>query len=228
MSNEILFFVHCGVVLTFLLVAIYLGRDAVVAYIAASWAYANFFVTKQVMLFGFEVTASDAYAIGGMLSLSILQELWGRQYAMKAIYASFLLLGLASAVSVVHLAYIPSAHDVMHDHFAALLTATPRLALASFVTFIISSRLEIALFAKLSQMPGLPFPLRAAISTAIVMLVDTLLFSLLGLYGIVADLFDIIVISYLLKLLTIAIMSPFLACGKRIKAIGETYTFAKT
>jgi len=222
MTNEYLFFIHSALILAFLLGAIYLGKEAVVAYIAGCFGLANLFVTKQVMLFGFEVTASDAYAIGGMLSISVMQELWGRQAAMKAIFASFLLLSLASIVSIVHVAYIPSVNDSMHVHFEALLSPAPRLAVASFVTFYISSHLEVILFQKLSTWAWMPFAFRAAMSTSLVMLVDTILFSFFGLYGLVADLFDIIIISYLLKLATIALIAPFLSLANKIAAYSST------
>ncbi len=210
MHNELTFLIHGTAVLLFLFGALYLGKETLITFIACSWIFANFFVTKQITLLGFEVTASDVYAIGAMLGMSVLQEFWGRKIAVLSIWTSFFTLLLATGMSYLHLNYIPTLHDTTHSHFEALLGSTPRLMVASFATFFISSRLEVALFNLLRQWVSLPFPVRSGISIASILLFDTILFSYLGLYGIVANLFDVCLVSYIVKLLVIISLAPFL------------------
>jgi uncharacterized PurR-regulated membrane protein YhhQ (DUF165 family) len=45
-------------------------------------------------------------------------------------------------------------------------------------------------------------------------LLDTILFSLLGLYGLVANIWQIIIISYLIKLFAIGIATPLVGFSK--------------
>ena len=209
--NEYLFLFHSLVVLAFLLGARFLGKEALVAFVSSMWFFANLFVTKQISLFGFEVTASDVYAIGGMVGMSIIQEFWGKKEATRSVWISFFLLLFTAVSSYLHLQYLPSVHDSMQPHFQALLQSTPRLVLASIVTFFITARLDIVTFGLLQRIQTLPFPVRSAISTALVMLIDTILFSFLGLYGIVSSLADVCIISYAVKLLVLCILTPFLS-----------------
>jgi uncharacterized integral membrane protein (TIGR00697 family) len=60
------------------------------------------------------------------------------------------------------------------------------------------------------------FVARNYFALTISQLIDTLLFSFLGLYGIVANIFDILILSFCLKLLAIALMTPFLMIAKKI------------
>ncbi len=208
--NELIFLLHCLAVLIFMLGAVRLGKDALVAFVSASWLFANFFVTKQIMLFGFEVTASDVYAIGGMLGVSLIQEFFGKTQAIRSVWISFFILAFAALTSFMHINYIPSPSDTMHGHFAQVLGSTPRLITVSFITFFISGRLDIILFGFLQRSTNLSFALRSGISTCLVMLIDTALFTTLGLSGIVGSLLDVFLLSYLVKLFVVFILIPFL------------------
>ena len=57
---------------------------------------------------------------------------------------------------------------------------------------------------------------RGAIALCASQLLDTSLFSLLGLYGMVASLSDIILVSFLVKLAIIGCMTPLTALSKKI------------
>lgn len=215
--NAYLFFIHCSVVLSFLITCLYLGKEAVMLFVGICCLFANFFVTKEIILFGCEVTASDMYTIGAMLGLSVIQEYWGKAAARRTIGLSFLLLLFGAVAAFLHLAYTPSPHDTMQPYFEKILSPAPRLIAASLVVFFIVQYLEMALFSFLQRFSKIPFFIRAASTTSCVQMVDTLLFSFLGLYGLVHSLFDICVVSYSIKLLIIALSSPFLALTKYMK-----------
>ena len=214
--NSYLFFTHTLVLLSFLLFALYLGKEALMLFVSTCTLFANFFVTKEILLFGFEVTASDVYTIGAMLAFNSIQEYFGKSVAQKALWISFFVLLFGAASSFLHLAYEPSPHDRMHPSYAAILSPAPRLALASLATFFITQYLDIHLFSFFKQKLALPFFMRAGISCACVMVADTTLFSFLGLYGLVHSLFDIVIISLAIKLFITAITSPFLAFSQLI------------
>lgn len=208
--NTYLFFTHLVLLLSFLLFALYLGKEALMLFVSSCTLFANFFVTKEVLLFGFEITASDVYTIGALLAFNTIQEYFGKNMAEKTLWISFFLLFFAAACSFLHLAYEPTPHDQMHAHFVALLQPAPRLAAASLATFFITQYLDIHLFSFFKNKLPLPFFIRAGFSCACVMVVDTLLFSFLGLYNLVHSLFDVILISLFIKLFITALFSPFL------------------
>jgi uncharacterized integral membrane protein (TIGR00697 family) len=214
--NELLFLGHGLTIIFFLFLALSMGKDTICAFISVSWLLANFFVTKQVFLFGFECTASDVYVIGAMIGTSILQEFFGKKEALKSMWTSFFILALFVTMTLCHLAYTPSPSDSMHSSFLKLLEPMPRLALVSFLTSLFVTRLDIALFGFLQRFSKIPFALRSFLSTSSVLLIDTLLFSILGLWGIASSLLDIFIISYTIKLIITCSMSPFLSCAKYI------------
>lgn len=205
--NELIFFIHCSVLLGLLFTALRFGKEPLICYLASCWLLANFFVTKQILFLGFEVTASDAYAVGGMVGASVLQQFYGRSAALQAIWISLGTLLFATIGSLLHLEYIPSPNDTMHTQFVMVLGSTPRLVAASFITFFISSRFEILLF---SLLKNITFPLRSGITSTLAVLVDTLLFSVLGLSGLVSSLVDICVVSFCVKFCIVLFMTSFL------------------
>ena len=71
--NETIFFLHIFSALLFLALAIRLGKMALGVYVALSGVLANLFVVKQIELFGLHATASDVFAVGGILGLNLLQ-----------------------------------------------------------------------------------------------------------------------------------------------------------
>lgn len=202
--NEILFFIQILSILCFALGALKLGRSALTAWVAIQALIANLFVIKQITLFGFDVTASDAYVIGSLLGLNFLQEFFSKEEASKATWICFFFMLFFTIISQLHLLYQPSAHDMTQPAFLTILSPSPRLLIASMGTFFIVQQFDIRFFALLkNHLPKLSFAFRSALALIVSQFLDTLLFSFLGLYGIVVSLVDIIVVSYLIKLAVI-------------------------
>ena len=209
--NEILFFTQVLVILFFALAALKLGKGALTAWVAVQALVANLFVLKQINLFGFEVTASDAFAIGSLLGLNFLQEYFSREDAQKSTWICFFFMSFFAIVSQLHLAYLPSQYDTTQLAFTTILTASPRLLLASLSVFFVVQQFDIRFFAFLKQrFPYANFSTRAGITLLTSQLLDTVLFSFAGLYGIVASVLDIIMVSYLIKLFVIFFYSVFM------------------
>lgn len=214
--NEILFFTQILIILGFALGALKLGKSALTAWVAVQALIANLFVLKQITLFGFDVTASDAFAIGSLLGLNFLQEYFSREDAKQATWICFFFMLFFTVVSQVHLLYQPSPYDTTQPAFMAILTVAPRLFFASMSVFFIVQQIDIRFFAFLkSSMPKASFAIRAAIALVVSQFLDTFLFSFAGLYGIVASIVDIIVVSFILKLVVIFCFTPVLRWAKR-------------
>lgn len=216
--NEILFFAHILVVVGF--AAFALRRAALVPFVVLQALLANLFVTKQMVLFGLTVTCSDVYSIGCLLSLNLLQEFFGKEEAKKAIEVSFLSMVFFALMSQVHLLYVPSPSDTAHSACLQLFSSTPRIIFASIAVFYFVQKIDMKLFGYLQKrFCGRQLSLRLVISLVASQFVDTVLFSFLGLYGIVSPLFDIIVVSLMAKGLAIAASAPFTALIRRARVV---------
>jgi queuosine precursor transporter len=214
--NEWLFALHITSIFFFTLGALKLGKEALCTWICLQALFANLFVLKQITLFGFHVTASDVFAVGGILGLNLMQEFYGRKGAQKATTACLYCLLLFAALSKIHLLYTPASIDVTQFSYTTILAPAPRLSVASLVVFFIVQKIDIRLFSKLkSSMASSPFAIRNLISLCTTQLLDTILFTFLGLYGLVFSLFDVIFVSFLTKVTVIAFLTPASLLAKK-------------
>ncbi len=209
--NELLFLSHILVVVAFVLLALRLGKTGLISLIALQGVLANVFVVKQTTLFGCAVTCSDVFAIGGILSLNLLQEFFGKESAAQAVKISLLTLIFFALMSQIHLLYSPTEHDFSQSAFATLFSSTFRIVFASIFTFYVVQQFDVRFFGLLKG----KLPVRVAMSLLCSQLLDTVLFTFLGLYGLVESVFDVILLSFLIKCIIIAISAPFMVFSKR-------------
>lgn len=213
--NEVLFFTQTLLIVGFALGALKLGKSALTAWVAVQALIANLFVIKQITLFGFEVTASDAYAIGSLLGLNFLQEYFGEEEAYKATKACFFFMIFFAIASQLHLFFEPSLHDNSQSAFKAILSLSPRLLIASMGVFFIVQQIDIRFFGFLKKKwPEVSFTVRAAVALVLSQFLDTFLFSFAGLYGVVASVIDIILVSFLVKLAVVFCFTSFTRWAK--------------
>jgi uncharacterized integral membrane protein (TIGR00697 family) len=208
--NECLFIFHILAILGCCRIALFLGKEALVFWVAFQPILANLFVFKQITLFGFEVTCSDVYVVGSVCGLNFIQEFFSKDLAKKAsslsLYALFFFIGMG----VIHLCYIPSLHDTAHPSYTTLFSYVPRVALASVSTFAFVQRFDIFFFGLL-QKTSYSLLIRNMIALVLSQCIDTLLFTFLGLWGIVESFFDVFFVSFLVKvfcILFLVLLSP--------------------
>ncbi|MCX5925259.1 MAG: queuosine precursor transporter [Candidatus Dependentiae bacterium] len=215
--NELIFLVQTSVISIAALAALYLGKEALVAFICLVCIMANLLIIKQTMLFGFNATCADAFTIGATLGLNLLQEYFGRTITRKTIWINFFLLIFYAIMSQIHLAYVPSVADSAHDSFKAILGFMPRIVVASFTVYLIAQMVDYLVYGFLKHICVDRFLIARNYGSMMVsQLVDTILFSFLGLYGIVDNIGEIIVVSYFIKVVAIGIASPFVALSRII------------
>lgn len=217
--NEIIFFIHVIVVIAFGFIALRMGKTALSTWIALQAVLANLFVIKQICFFGFHVTCSDVFAIGSLFGLNLLREYFGQEATKRALWTCFFAMVFFVVMAQIHLLYLSSSFDTSQSAFKTILSSSPRLLGASLFVFIVVQRIDLHLFGSLKKkLQWLPLSVRNAISVSTSQFLDTFLFSMLGLWGLVAHLSDIILISFLIKLIVIALMSPFMHFSKRFVA----------
>jgi|SaaInlLV_10m_DNA_2_1039722.scaffolds.fasta_scaffold31289_2 queuosine precursor transporter len=217
MINELLFVLHVVIVSIAAVAALRLGKSALIGVMGLLMVLANLFVLKQITLFGLQVTCADVYIVGSVFSLSLLQEYFGKKVAHKAIWISFFMAVLYVALSQIHLLYVPSGYDVMQKHFLPLLKYMPRVIAASFVSYLFSQYTLLGVNILLKKIFGeKKLVLRNFGALVCSQGVDTIIFSFLGLYGIVHSVLQIMIFSFVIKIVVITCTTPFTALAKRV------------
>ena len=216
MFNELIFITHIFSSITLLLGSLWLGKEALICGIAVQAVFANLFLFKQAVFFGLTVTCADVYAVSGAVGLNLLQEYYGKDITKRAIYIGILLSLWYLIMAFFHLQYIPAMADSSSMHYQALLAHAPRVIVASHAVAFVVQHLDCFLYGKLKLLfAGSNMALRNGIAITVTQAVDTVLFSYLGLYGLVDSIFDIIVMSFTIKFLVIIFAAPITASTKK-------------
>ena len=221
--NELLFIFQMSVIFLCTLGVLKLGKEALVAWICLQALLANFFVLKEISLFGLSVTGSDAFAVGGVLGLNFLREYYGSAIAKKTITTAFCFLLFFALVSKLHLLYTPGAFDTAHSAYEKLLGPAPRLLFASLLVFFTIQKVDLYLISLLKKSRFISsFTLRTIFSLILCELFDTVLFTYIGLYGLISSPIDIIAVSFLIKVVIIFFLSPATWIAKRYLPLKES------
>lgn len=210
MFNLVLLFCSTGFVVLFARYCSKYGKEALVAWIALQSVLANIFVLKQIDLVGLNATASEVFAIGGIIGLNFLQAQYGVKAARQAVWVSFMCMFFFCVMSQVHLLYIPSSLDTGHHAYSILLSSAPRILFASLSVYFFIQHLSVALFSYgTKHLSMLPLSVLIVGCLILTQILDTLLFGFLGLYGLVDKINEVILISLSIKMLVIFISLPF-------------------
>lgn len=214
--NELLFFSQIAVTILFSLSALRMGKEALLSWVALQGVLANFFVIKQMDLFGLTVTCSDVYIVGSVFGLNLLQEFFGKEASKQAIPATFLGMVFVVAMSLFHLGFDPSLVDRSHEAYVVILEWMPRLLIASISVFFTVQLFDVRFFQFLkNRLPNSSLAFRGFISMTISQALDTLLFSFLGLYGVVSDLVSVMAVSFLVKCFVILSITAFTQMARK-------------
>lgn len=214
--NELLFFLHIVCISAMTLIMLKLGSSALATFLCVQALLANLFVLKQITLFGLNATASDVYIIGSVLSLNLLQEYYGKEIARKVIWISFAILLFYTLTSQIHMWYLPNIHDFTQIHYATLLAYMPRLAFASITVYLIVQYFDTYFYGFLKKiLHGNYLLVRNISSICVSQLLDTLLFSFLGLYGIIDNIIQVMIVSFAIKLSAIILIPTIVLLIKK-------------
>lgn len=216
MHNLMIFHFHVTMVCIVSILMLRAGKEALNTWLCVVAVAMNLFVTKQIEFVGLHVTASDALAGSYLIGLCFLQEFFGKKAARQHVYFSFCCSLGFLILGWFHLWYQSSCFDLMHCHFQKILKPIPRLVFASLFSFIVVQLLDIQFFSWIrNRFQGRYFEVRMLITLSLAHLSDTIIFTFLGLYGLVNNLWNIIVFSLIVKILCSLIGATVVAISKK-------------
>ncbi|HBL5345953.1 queuosine precursor transporter [Clostridioides difficile] len=171
----------------------------------------NLFGGKLVSLFGFIVTGAIIIYPITFLTTDIISEIWGKKQANECvkigviIQLSFLLLGYLSL-------NIPALEQSveLQNSLKLVLNQGVRMTLASLGAFSCSQFLDIYIFHRLKEKHSSKYKwLRNNASTMTSQFIDTIIFITIAFYGVVDNLFLMVIAQYTVKFFLALLDTPF-------------------
>lgn len=231
MSNELIFLLQTVVSLFLVLMAFRMGKTWLYALIAVTYVLANIFVTKTITLFGFEATGGNVLYGAIFLSTDILSEYYGKEAARKGVY-----IGLGATLFYLVMSQFMIAYDASPNDWGpsagmdSIFSFAPSIVLASVIAYLISQLHDVwAFHFWKNKFDGRLLWVRNNMSTASSQLIDSLTFAILA-FSIFPRLFmnpenvlpmdvvwQIVMTTYLLKLLVAFIDTPFIYLSQKVK-----------
>lgn len=216
--NILILFLHILIIGGITLFALRLGKEAMIAWLALLAVTSNLFIFKEISFIQWSATATDSLAVGYLLGLNLIQEFFSQKLARRAVWIAFFTTQAFLILSFIHLAYLPHPEDSMQESYLTLLYPTPRIFIASIFSFFVVQFFDLTLLAYLRRKTqGKYFPGRALVTSFLSEALDTVLFTLLALYGTYNALGEIMGVSLVIKILSLLFIAPFLAFAKRIR-----------
>ncbi|KRG10178.1 queuosine precursor transporter [Staphylococcus sp. NAM3COL9] len=214
MFNE--FFGVLTFLITFLLlVAMYrlFGKQGLIAWIAIGTIIANIQVIKTVDIFTISATLGNVMFASIYLATDILNEIYGRKIAKRAVWLGFSSTLVMIIVMQLSLHFNPSSVDTTQGALDTIFNLVPRIALGSVIAYIIGQHLDVLLFSLIKKVfsSDRTFIIRTYGSTIISNIIDTALFVAIAFLGTMPNeaVFEIFITTYLLKIISTIFNVPF-------------------
>ncbi len=220
MANEILWLIFIVFNLSVVLLVFRLfGRTGLYALIACSGIICNIQVVVTVELFGMVATLGNVVYATIFLATDILSEHFGAYAARKGVWLGFFSLVWATIAMQFAVHFMPHESDFMLTHVTELFHLMPRVVVASLIAYLLSQHHDIWAFKFWkNKTRGRFLWLRNNASTLVSQLIDSVVFSLIAFAGVFETdiLVQIVVTTYLLKLIVALCDTPFLYLSKII------------
>lgn len=228
--NEILFIFQTFVILAITLIAFRMGKQYLIGWVAASIVLANIFVTKQMKLFGLDATGGNVLYASIFLATDLLNEHYSKKAAKDAVKIGFFaaLLYLISSQCIIR--YLPSEYDTVHNGMQTIFAFAPRIIIASLLAYLVSQFHDIWAYHFIWKRTGQKLLwLRNNGSTWISQLIDSVIFAVVAFIGTfpVKVVFQIILSTYLLKIVVALLDTPFMYLSYWIKHLSFSDILAK-
>lgn len=201
----------------------YFGLTGLFAWIAMNTVIANIQVTKTIELFGLTATLGNIAYGSIFLATDAISEKYQLKDAKRAVYIGFASLIFFVVVMQLVLLFGPQEGEV-HEAMLVIFGLIPRIALGSLIAYGISQWFDVHLFSYMKRKnPDKKLYLRNLVTTSLSQLLDTLIFVPIAFLGVFEGFIvvDILITTYIIKLIVAAIDTPFIYWMKSIQPLNE-------
>jgi queuosine precursor transporter len=195
------------------------GKIGLYGLIAMNIVLCNIQVIKQVDLFGLSATLGNVLYASIFFSTDLLNELYGKDEAKRAVVFGFIFLIISMVVMQIALEFEPNENDFIQSSLEQIFSFFPRVVLASLTAYLISQFHDVWAFnfwKKLTKKKHLW--LRNNLSTMVSQLIDSLIFCTMAFWGLfsLSNFMQIVFTTYILKWIIAAADTPFLYLAVKI------------
>jgi len=202
----------------------FFGKTGLYVVIVASIITANIQVVKTVEVFGFVATLGNVLYGSIFFATDILSEVYGRKAARRGVWLGFIGMLLMALWMQIGLRFIPHASDFAQGSLSTIFGLMPRIAAGSMVAYLVSQHHDIWAFLYWKKRTrGRFLWLRNNASTMVSQAIDSIIFCSIALWGLydINIWLQILVSTYVMKLIVAAIDTPFLYLAKKIRPAPE-------
>ena len=203
----------------------YFGKTGLYVVIVASIITANIQVIKTVEIFGFVATLGNVLYGSIFLATDILSEVYGKKAARRGVWLGFIGMLLMTLWMQLGLMFIPHASDFAQGPLSDIFGLMPRIAAGSLVAYLVSQHHDIWAFLYWKKKTkGRFLWLRNNASTLVSQAIDSAIFCSIALWGLYeTDIWlQILLSTYVMKVIVAAIDTPFLYLAKRMRPAPAT------
>lgn len=230
MTNEILWILlmivtFFGVILAYRL----FGKIGLYVWMGMAVIIANIQVMKTVSLFGFVTALGNIIYSTTFLATDILNENHDEKEAKKAVWVGFFILIFVTIVMQICLGFVPHESDSLSPALEQIFSLLPRITIASLTAYLISQFHDVWAFNFWKRLfKGKHLWIRNNFSTMTSQLIDNAIFTwiaFIGFFGLFGweqvfswnIVFEIFIVSYILKWIVAVVDTPFIYWSKVIK-----------
>jgi len=200
------------------------GKIGLFIWVPISVILANIQVVKTIELFGLTATLGNIVYATSFLATDILSENYGIKEAKRAVYIGFFTLIVMAGLMNLALVFKPAPEDFAQESLLTIFNLVPRIAGASLLAYWISQLHDVWAY----QFWKRRFPssrfiwLRNNASTIVSQLIDSVIFTLAAFAGKFPTgvLIEIVVSTYLLKVIVAVADTPFIYFARWMKKKG--------
>jgi len=185
----------------------------IVLYVACDLT-ANIAANKPISIGGFTAPGGVfIYALTFTL-IDLVNERLGKQGARQVVYAAFAANCVLAGYLQLIIALPSPAFYTARDAFGTVLGSTPRIVLASLIAFIVSTLLDVEIFAIWRERVRGPAWVRVIVSNAVSTAVDSALFVVIAFAGVMPVL-ELITGQYVIKMVMTVVSLPLITLAHK-------------
>lgn len=213
MTNEIIFVTAAILDFALIITILRLDKSYMFVVIALNILLVGVFGAKLAPLFGFVTNIGNVFYAAAFFATQLLVERYGKKEAQKSIWigACSVVFFMLMAQLTILTAGLPATRGV-NNAIDVLFAAAPRVALASFIAYVVSQTTNIWLFSFIrKKTEGKQLYLRVNTANIVGQAIDSVLFFAIAFYGIISVpmLLQAIFVGYTLKVFAGAISTFF-------------------